>query len=226
MRVAVSWSGGKDSCLAYYRAILRGFNVAYLLNIAVREHGEYRVHGLNPAVIRAQSQALGIPMIQRQASWETYENVFKEAVRSLKKLGVEGVVFGDIWLEEHKEWIDKVCSELEVAPITPLWKNDPKHILEEFIENGFEALIVCIRADLLPKEMLGRKVDEHFLEDLCRFRDSRFVDLCGEFGEYHTLVINGPVFLKKLRILSSRVIWLQPYYWVLNVERWDTVEKK
>ncbi|RLG06661.1 MAG: hypothetical protein DRN65_04855, partial [Thaumarchaeota archaeon] len=111
MRVIVSWSGGKDSCLSLYRALKNGLEPVCLLNIATQAGEGFRVHGLDPRIIVDQARALDLPIVQRTASWETYERVFKEAVKEIKRrLGVEGVVFGDIFLEEHRRWTIETCE--------------------------------------------------------------------------------------------------------------------
>lgn len=226
MRVAVSWSGGKESCLACYRAILKRFEIVYLLNMAVKKGKKFTVHGLNPAIIEAQSKALKIPLIQKQVTWDTYEREFKKTVRELKRLGIEGMVFGDIYIQAHRNWVENRCNEIGIKPILPLWGENPGNLVSEFINAGFKAIVVCVRADVLGKEWLGRKVDEFFVEDLRKL--GGVVDLCGELGEYHTLVIDGPIFKRKLEILESKVIPLVSSgwrYWVLDVRKWRVVEK-
>jgi len=104
MRVIVSWSGGKDSCLSLYRALNSNLKPVCLLNIATQAGEGFRVHGLDPRIILDQAKALELPIVQRTASWESYEQVFKESIKEIKdKLRVEGIVFGDIFLEEHRE---------------------------------------------------------------------------------------------------------------------------
>ncbi len=211
MKVISSWSGGKDSCLACYNAMQDGLDVSYLMNMAVNG----RSHGLDMKLVSAQSQSIGIPLMQRVVTWNTYEEEFKNSVDELirdlrsrssegnalrlKKKGVDGMVFGDIDLQEHRDWVENICAELGVKAFLPLWKRDRIEILNEFISAGFEAVVVCVRSDVLDREWLGRVVNEEFVKDLSHTG----IDLCGEFGEYHTFVVDGPIFKKKIKILKS-----------------------
>jgi len=131
-RVAVSWSGGKDCCLALYKALQKGLEVSYLLNF-VSKDGRCMAHGVSSKLIAAQSEALGIPLFQKEVTWETYEEKFKEVARELKRMGVDGVVFGDIDIAEHLDWVIRVCNEVGVLYMEPLWRLDREQILNEFV---------------------------------------------------------------------------------------------
>ena len=161
-------------------------------------------HGLDSKLIAAQSQAIEIPIVQRQVTWDTYEQGFKIAIRELKRTGVSGVVFGDVDIQEHKDWVDRICNELNIKPVMPLWGLDPKQILTDFVDDGFEAIVVMVKVDLLSEEWLGRKVDRNFVSDLLKLESK--VHLCGELGEYHTFVFDGPLFKRRLEILDSEKI--------------------
>jgi len=197
MKVFASWSGGKESALATYKAISQGYQVSYLVNF-VSEHGERsRSHGILANVLRLQAKAIGIPIVQVKTSWEDYEENFKKVVAELKEKGVEGGVFGDMDLEEHREWIERVCAELQIEPILPLWKMEPQKLLTEFWESGFKAIVVATRLD---DSLLGRNLDEALLEEIKRFGSHP----CGESGEYHTLVTDGPIFQRPLEVTTGR----------------------
>jgi uncharacterized protein (TIGR00290 family) len=222
MRVVASWSGGKESCFSCYKAISEGFEVSHLLNF-VSKDGRCMSHGLNSSLIAAQSQAIEIPIVQRKVTWDTYEQEFKTVIRELKQTGVDGAVFGDIDIQEHKDWVDRVCNELDIEPIMPLWDRDPEQILTDFIDEGFEAIVVMVRADLLGEEWLGRRVDESFVSDLLKLRNK--VHPCGELGEYHTYVTNGPLFKRRIKILDSSRI-LKNGYRFLDISKHEVSEKR
>jgi len=223
MRVAASWSGGKESCLACYKAILDGYEVSYLLNFISHE-GRCMSHGLDSELMAAQSQAIGIPIVQWKTTWNTYEREFKSALRRMKKMGVKGVVFGDVHeIPGHEGWVDRVCNELDIDPIKPLWGYDPMHVLSSFINEGFEATIIMVKADLLTEEWLGRKVDKRFVNDLMKLGGG--VNLCGELGEYHTYVTDGPIFKKRIKILECDKV-LKNGYWHLDIKRYEIAMKK
>lgn len=223
MHTVVSWSGGKDGCFACYKAISDGFDVTHLLNFTSKE-GRCMSHGLDSKLIAAQSQMIGIPIIQREVTWETYEQGFKSAMHKLKQEGVEGAVFGDIAIQEHRDWVDRVCRELDIAPILPLWGIDEEKILSEFINEKFEAIIVNVKADLFDKKWLGRKVDRGLLSDLKELMAEANIHICGELGEYHTFVTDEPLFKKSLKILDGVEI-LKSGYWFLDISKYEVVEK-
>ncbi|MDH5437652.1 MAG: diphthine--ammonia ligase [Candidatus Bathyarchaeota archaeon] len=227
MKVVASWSGGKESCFACYTAMLDGFEVSHLLNFVSKEE-RCMSHGLDPKLIVAQSQAIGIPIIQREVTWDTYEEGFKTAMMKLKQMGIEGAVFGDIDIQEHKDWVNRVCSEVGIIPMEPLWGLDPEHILTDFIDEGFEAIVINVKADLFGEEWLGRKVDRSFLEDLRKLQSKRNIHICGELGEYHTLVTDGPFFKRRVKILDNRKVLKEGYwkYWLLDISRYEIEEKR
>ena len=226
-RVAVSWSGGKDSCLACYKALQKGLEVSCLLNF-IPKQGGYVSHGSNPTLMLAQSQAVGIPIIQKEVSWETYEEEFKRVARALRENGFDGIVFGDIDISEHLDWVVRVCNDVGILYMEPLWHLDRKQILEEFINAGFKAVVVNVRADIFGVEWLGRLVDEAFLEDLQRLQSRHHFDICGEFGEYHTLVIDGPIFRKRINLIGCRKVLREDRdkRWILEVSGYSLEDKK
>jgi len=197
-----SWSGGKDSCFACYKAICEGYNVSHLLNFISKEYQRVSFHGTEAKLIQLQAKAIGIPLSQKETTWDGYEQEFKDAVKSLIPEGVTGMVFGDIYLQEHKDWVERVCRELGIEAIEPLWGQDPERILLEFIDSGFEATIISAKSDLFDDKWIGQKVNKEFLSYL---KDNN-IDLCGENGEYHTFVTDGPMFKKKIEIAKSQPI--------------------
>lgn len=225
-RVFVSWSGGKDSCFACYKAMLDGFEVSYLLNFVSRD-GRCMSHGLDSKLIAAQSQAVDIPMIQREVAWDTYEQEFKIAIHELKQRGIDTAVFGDIDIQEHKDWVDRVCEEVGITPLEPLWGINPEKIFTDFLNEGFEAIVVNVKADLFGEEWLGRRVDRSLLEDLRKLRSKSDFHVCGERGEYHTFVTDGPIFKKCIKILNYRRVLREGHwkFWLLDILRYRTEEK-
>jgi len=212
MKVFVSWSGGKDSCLALFRALKSGLKVKYLVNMLNEEGSRSRSHNLPKTVLDAQAEALGIPIVYGRASWETYEEEFKKVVKNLKTLEVEGGVFGDINLHEHKEWVEKVCSEVGVKVFEPLWEESYEKLIEEFTGNGFKAIVVSGKIGLIGEDWIGKPFNQKFVEYL----KNQGIDLCGEKGEYHTLVTYGPIFKHQLKILkTSRKV--NSDYWFLEI---------
>jgi uncharacterized protein (TIGR00290 family) len=216
-KVICLWSGGKDSCLAFYKAKKDGYKIVSLLNFISK--GISRSHGLNPEILSYQANLIDIPIIQFEVEWGKYEEVFKEVINKLKEsFEIEGVVFGDIYLEGHKEWADKICEELDIKQIMPLWKHNTKELLLEFINAGFEATIVSTRNEVMGREWLGCKINKKFLEKLSFMPHQ--IDPCGEEGEFHTLVTNGPFFKKPLQLLEAKDT-LRDNRWYLEICRWQ-----
>jgi len=208
MSYASSWSGGKDGCFACYQAIRQGYDISHLVNFIAQEYPRVRFHGTDAKLIQLQSQAVGIPLLQKETSWDGYERDFKEAVSSLVPGGVEGMVFGDIYLDEHKEWVERVCGEIGITALEPLWGRKTGEIVSDFIASGFRARIVGAKAELIDKEWMGRYLDEDFKNYL----ESKGIDPCGENGEYHTLVVDGPIFQSRLEITESKPIKRENHY--------------
>ncbi len=209
-----SWSGGKDSCFACYRAMCRGYDISYLVNFISKEYKRVSFHGTESKLIQLQAEALGLPLLQKETTGNGYEQEFKEAVRSLIPKGIKGMIFGDIYLQEHKDWVERVCGELGIEAVEPLWREEPERILLDFINRGFEAIIVSAKVDLFGEEWIGRKIDRDFFNYL----KENSIDICGENGEYHTLVVDGPMFKKKIRITEKKSITREGYWFLDTVE--------
>ena len=209
---AASWSGGKDSCFACWRAVSQGLKVSYLLNFVNKDSTRAMSHGLDPRLITLQAQAMRLPILQQPVTWETYEAGFKTALEGLKLKGVTGLITGDIYLQEHRDWIEKTCGEVGVDALLPLWQMNPSQLLADFIDTGFKAIIVSLKADLMDKELLGRQLDSRLVEELRRLG----VDPCGEAGEFHTFVYDGPTFPQPITIKNSTPV-LRDDRWFLNI---------
>lgn len=205
-RVFASWSGGKDCCLALYRAIKSGMDVMYLAN-TVRDNGKRSCsHGISSAVIKAQAEALGIPIVQQLTHDDDYEEQFIKMVLKFREEGIEGGVFGDIDFNAHREWIENVCRKAGITPYLPLWCEDQTRLMEEFIDAGFESVIVAAKAELFGMDVPGKKIDRNFLMDIKKLSETKEITPCGEAGEYHTLVIDGPIFKKRLEIKKTEKV--------------------
>jgi diphthine-ammonia ligase len=205
-KVFISWSGGKDGCLACYRAANSGLDIRCLANTITEDGERSYSHGISAGVIRVQSEALGIPIIQRRTSSKNYEAEFVKMLKGFKGEGIQGGVFGDIDFEPHREWIEKVCRQADITPHLPLWQESQKKLMEEFIDAGFIAVVITVRADIFGEEVLGRTIDRNFIKELEELGKTRAITPCGEAGEYHTLVIDGPLFQKRLEIKESRKV--------------------
>ncbi len=208
-----SWSGGKDSCFACYKALRAGYKVKHLVNFISKEYQRVSFHGTEKSLIRMQSELAGIPLYQKETTPDNYENEFKDAVKSLSTLGIEGMVFGDIYLDEHRQWVERVCDELGIEAVEPLWGINTEEHLTDFIDKGFKAVVVSGQAKFIDKEWIGMPVDMNFLRHL---KAKPEVDICGEKGEYHTFVVSGPLFKGEIEITDKEVI-SRNGYWFLDI---------
>lgn len=220
METAVAiWSGGKESCLACYLALREGYQVTHLLNVVWADVPRTMIHGLPQDVVAAQAEAVGIPLVQAPTTWETYEEQFKKALADLRAEGVTTAVFGDIDIAENRAWDEKVCAETGLEPVLPLWGVAPEEVLKQFLAAGFEAVVVAVNGELLDEGWLGRSVDRGLVDDLSHRKEQPPVNLCGENGEYHTLVVDGPLFSRRLEITEAAPV-LRKGYWFLDVRGW------
>ncbi|MFH1202265.1 MAG: diphthine--ammonia ligase [Candidatus Omnitrophota bacterium] len=225
LAVISSWSGGKDGCLACYKAIKQGYQVKFLLNFISREHKRCCFHGIESGLLKLQAEAVGFPLIQKEvtADMQKYEEEFKEAVLELKTKGIKTMVFGDIYLLDQINWVERVCKDLEIVPLEPLWNVPPSEIIEEFIDLGFKAIIVSCKADKLGGDFIGRCLDKEIVKEFKK----RNVCPCGENGEFHTLVIDGPLFKKRIEILESRPVLKEGFWkhWFLDIKKIIQIDK-
>lgn len=196
MNFLCSWSGGKDSCYAFYKAVQLGFTPKVLLNV-MNEYGDRsRSHGIPKEILLAQGEAIGIPIHFFNSTWADYEvNYIKHLKDLVIRYDLSHAVFGDIDIASHRAWEEKVSKAAEVDAILPLWQGHRKELVLAMINDGIEAMIVSCNQTLGPN-FLGRTIDTTLLEEL----EAIGVDACGENGEYHTLVVNAPFFKNRLDI--------------------------
>ncbi len=212
-----SWSGGKDSCLACYLAKKSGLRISHLVHFDRPEN----LHGVDPALIRLQAELTGIPLVQKRLASKDFEREFRDTVDSLKKEGASGMVFGDIYLEPHKEWVDRTCGDLGIEALEPLWGSRTGDIIRNFINLGFETIVASGDQNLIDRKFIGRKMDDEFIDYL----KSRNLDVCGESGEFHTFVTAGPLFKGRIEITESAVTD-RDGFWFLDVKKYAVVKEK
>lgn len=223
MKVVAAWSGGKDSCFAYYKAVKDGLDVVSLLTFMHSEEVS-SFHGINAALLDAQANAIGLPLVKRVTTLKMYEQQFKEALLQFKGKGVEGLVTGDIFEVAMHEahWLERVCKEVGLTPIRPLWQGDTKQIFQDYIAAGFKATVVRTKLNVLCEEWIGRELNQQFFNDILKFPK---VDPCGEGGEYHTIVTDGPNFKNSIKLVETQVS-TDNGYGHLDVLRFEVVPKK
>lgn len=191
-RVLFSWSGGKDSALALYEVSCSGrYEVVALLTTLTEDYDRISMHGVRRALVQEQADSLGFPLekvfISRNGSQQEYDARMRETLMRYLTAGASSVVIGDIFLEDVRKYREDNLSQIGMRGIFPLWKKDTTELAREFIRLGFKAIVTCVDSRILDRDFVGRFFDETFLSEL-----PSNVDPCGENGEYHTFVFDGP----------------------------------
>ncbi len=216
---AISWSGGKDCCLAYWKAVSEGLDVQYLLNTYREESGRVAFHGVRAELIQRQADAVGRTLVQKAVGDGNYGEVFLGALAELGSKGVEGIVFGDIDVIQNREWCETMTRKAGLESVFPLWNMDQKEIIEEFIGAGFKAIVVALDSKFLTKDDLGTRIDQAWMgriENLRREATDVPITFCGENGEYHSFVFGGPCFKSDIKVKTGESI-MRNGYWLIDV---------
>ncbi|HEY1306701.1 MAG TPA: diphthine--ammonia ligase [Vicinamibacterales bacterium] len=200
-RAAISWSGGKDSYLALHRS-QSAFDIVAAITMFDEQGARSRSHGLRPDVVEAQARRLGLTAVPGRGSWAGYEDGYRRALRDVRALGVTHVIFGDIMYESNREFPERVCAAEGLVAVEPLWGEPTDLLYREFVATGADARIVTIRDGLLTPDWLGRRLTLTLLNDLI----AAGVDPCGEHGEYHTLVLDAPLFSSPLPFTTGEYV--------------------
>lgn len=207
MKAFFNWSGGKDSALALYQAQKNGkYSVERLLTNINGKTRRVSMHGVREELLEQQAESIGLPLqkiiLPEEPSMPEYEQQMKENLLALKKENFTHAIFGDIFLEDLKTYREQQLALLGLTAVFPIWKRDSVDLIHEFLDLGFKTIVVCIKAGLLPKEFVGRIIDKDFLKDL-----PKNVDACGENGEFHSFVFEGPVFSKSVNFIKGEIVY-------------------
>ncbi|MCZ6521204.1 MAG: diphthine--ammonia ligase [Bacteroidetes bacterium] len=200
------WSGGKDSALGLWKLLEDGkYQVDRLLTTVNRSNNRISMHGVRAELVELQADSIGLPlrklMLPEMPSMNIYEEEMNKTLTEFKKNGIRHAVFGDIFLVDLKEYRDRQLGTVGFTGVYPLWNLPSQQLIEDFIQLGFKAVVVCVNANFLDQSFLGRLIDHQFLKDL-----PVNVDPCGENGEFHTFVFEGPLFKKTVDFkLGERV---------------------
>jgi uncharacterized protein (TIGR00290 family) len=200
-RAAISWSGGKDS-LAALSATRGDFDVVAALTMFDESGARSRSHGLRPELIAAQAASLGLRAVTARCSWTTYDESFTAALGGLARDGITHVVFGDLVFPQHRAWAEARCAEAGLTAIEPLFGRPTGELFDAFVASGATALMVTVREPWLDESWLGRSLTA----EMKAIFAERGIDPCGENGEYHTAVVDGPAFTRPIRVtMGERV---------------------
>lgn len=198
------WSGGKDSCLALYE-IQKTRRVAGLLTTVTRDFDRISMHGVRRVLLQQQAESLGLPLheifISKGASNDEYEAAMGKAFESFRAQGVSEIVFGDLFLEDIRAYRDRLLARFGMSGLYPVWDRDTEGTIRTFLDLGFKTAVVCVDPKKLDRSFVGRVLDDQFLSAL-----PTGIDPCGENGEFHTFVFDGPIFRKPVAFSFGEIV--------------------
>ena len=205
-KVLFTWSGGKDSAMALYELQReKRYEVAALLTTVTEDYDRISMHGVRHVLLQQQATSLGYPLeivyLSKNSSNEEYEARLKEKLSQYKARGISFVVFGDIFLEDLRKYRENNLAQVGMKGVFPIWKRDTRELAHTFINLGFKAIITCVDSNALDKRFVGRAYDEQFLSEL-----PASIDPCGENGEFHSFVYDGPIFRERIPFRKGRVV--------------------
>ena len=216
-KVLFTWSGGKDSILALYELQMRSdYEIVALLTVLAEDYDRISMHGVRSILLERQANSLGLPIekvyISKNSSNEEYEAKMREVLQRYLTADVSSVGFGDIFLEDLRKHREDNLSKIGMKAIFPIWKRDTVELAHEFIDLGFKAIITCIDSNVLDKAFVGRLYDQQFLSDL-----PSTVDPCGENGEFHSFVYDGPMFQKEVPFAKGEIVFRDNRFWYCDL---------
>ncbi len=206
MRIAALVTGGKDSALALHRTMQQGHKVTQLVTMVPQRADSWMFHSPNVHLTDLFAEAVCIPLVKADTSGEK-ETEVADLKRTLAQLSIDAVVSGAIFSLYQKERIDGICRDLGIQHVAPLWHDDPLSILKEILELKMKTIIVGAYAHGLTQQWLGREIDENAIKDLIELERGFHVSIVGEGGEYETLVLDAPFFIKRIKLIDTERIW-------------------
>jgi uncharacterized protein (TIGR00290 family) len=205
-KVLFAWSGGKDSAMALYELKKNhDYEIFALLTTITKDYDRISMHGVRRVLLEQQAESLGLPLekiyISKRSSNEEYESKMKDELVHCRGLSISSVAFGYIFLEDLRKYREANLSKVNMKGIFPIWKRNTIELADKFIDLGFKAIITCVDSKVLDKTFAGRTFDKQFLSEL-----PSNVDHCGENGEFHSFVYDGPIFKNGISYEKEEVV--------------------
>lgn len=202
-----NWSSGKDSALALYKILQNSdYKIECLLTSVNQKYERISMHGVRLELLQAQAESIGIALkimeIPEMPTMEVYEEVMTQTLSNLKDSGITHSVFGDIFLEDLRQYRENQLLKIDFKGVFPIWNIPTKDLIQEFISLGFKTIVVCVNEKYLDKSFVGRIIDQDFINDL-----PENVDVCGENGEFHTFAFDGPIFSKPIDFEIGEIVY-------------------
>ena len=205
MKFVLSFSGGKDGILALHELTQAGHEPVALLVMYRREEGRSWVHGLDEEVLSDVAEALGLSLILGEMEDGDYAKGMEAALRRAKALGAQACAFGDIDTPGHREWDEARCAAVGLEPLLPLWGRDREELARRTLGLGYRCIIKCVQTGVLPEKWLSQPLSPALLEEM----KTLGADPCGENGEYHTVVTDGPLFRRPVELTNRGIVYLE-----------------
>lgn len=208
MKLASLISGGKDSLYATYLSMMRRHEIKYLVTMLPAKEDSWMFHYPCVELTKLQAESIGIKQIIQKTSGEKEKELedLKKVLEEIKD-EIDGIVSGAIASQYQKSRVDRICEELKLKSIAPLWQKNPEELLREEIESGFEIIVTGVFAEGFDKSWLGQKIDINTIEKLKKLNKMYGINISAEGGEYESFVYNAPFFKKKIEILDSKIVW-------------------
>jgi diphthine-ammonia ligase len=222
MKLAALISGGKDSSFAIFKALQEGHSVSDLITIKPANEDSYMFHSANIHLTEMVSQASGIPLTVETSAGEK-EKELADLEKALGRVKVDGIAVGAIESEYQASRVRRICEELGLKMYAPLWHHDPESLLREMIKH-MDIRMVKVAAAGMDESWLGRRFDEKMIEDLKALHKKYRVHIAGEGGEYETLVLDAPYYMKRIDLIETRNIWMGDHG-IMKVIRAELAEK-
>jgi uncharacterized protein (TIGR00290 family) len=211
-KIVISWSGGKDSSLAYYyMQQTRSHEIAALLTAVTEDYNRVSMHGVRRVLLERQAESLGVPLqevyIPKDCTTKEYGSRMKEVLLGYQRENINGVCFGDIHLEDVRRYREERLARIGMRGIFPLWKRDPAELIRGFIDLGFKAIVTCVDSRVLDSSFVGKVIDNDFVARLPSSADPD-----GENGEFHSFVFDGPIFKQRIEVSTGGIIMKDGFY--------------
>ncbi len=210
-RILLSWSGGKDSCMALHEIQKSNGYEIVLLTTVTEGYDRISMHGVRRALLERQAESLGLHLVKvyipKKSTQEEYELRMKEVLTKHQNEGANSVAFGDIFLEDLRRYREENLYRIGMRGIFPIWRKNTSELIRRFIDLGFKAVVTCVDPKALDPSFAGRVIDDDFISQL-----PVHVDPCGENGEFHSFVFDGPIFEREVKFSLGEVVLRDSFY--------------